>query len=125
MISFAISANYCFFILGVAPTYPFLHKLGLKMALFQVLLFFFKNYWIAIKVFSKYYIRQADSVNFMILPQWAHTHLQPCYTKTFSTFHSTTTVPWINNGLFQKKIKQEACGKWGAKDIKFPGVLKK
>ena len=41
MISFAISAKKLFFILGVAPTYPSLHKLGLKMALLQVLLFFF------------------------------------------------------------------------------------
>ena len=70
MISFAISAKKLFFILDVAPTYPSLHKLGLKMALLQVLpFFFFKNYWIAIKVISKYYIRQADSVNFMIIPQ--------------------------------------------------------
>ena len=113
------------FYFGRGPYLPVFAQVEPKNGTFSSFTVFFKNYWIAIKVISKYYIRQADSVNFMILPQWAHTHLQPCYTKTFSIFHSTTTVPWINNGLFQKKIKQEACGKWGAKDIKFPGVLKK
>ena len=41
------------FVLGVAHTDPFfLHKLGPKMAILEVLATIFQNYWIAIKVIN-------------------------------------------------------------------------
>ena len=70
MISFAISAKKLFFYFGRGPYLPVFAQVGPKSGTFSSFsVFFFKNYWIAIKVISKYYIRQADSVNFMILPQ--------------------------------------------------------